>query len=139
MTYQQVVNELCRIAQTQHNVRSYGYGDLFADLDANPSIKYDVFYVVPNQSASVGEFDRFGFNLYHISRLENVDGTNLLQQESVAKEIIDNIATIFCNQYNAEVFGTTYYNFFKHKFSDLTCGCYAQITFQIPKAAICED
>ena len=139
MTFQQVVNELMRIAMNQHNVRSAGYGDLFADLNANPSIKYNVFYITPGQSASVGELDRFTLNLFHISRLEDVSGSNMLQLESLAKEIIDNVATMFCDTYGAEIYGTTYYNFFTQRFADLCCGAYAQITFQVPKAAICAD
>lgn len=138
MTYQQVIKELQKIALTQHNVRSVGYGDLYAYM-AGPSIKYDVFYITPAQCSSVGEFDRFSLNLYHISRLENIDGDNMLQQESVGKEVLDNIAEIFCDRFGGDIFGTTYYNFFIQKFADLTCGLYMQVTFQVPKSVICPD
>lgn len=139
MTYQQVIKELQRIALSQRNVRSVGYGDLYRDLSADQGIKYDYFYITPNQSASVGEFDRFSLNLYHISRLENMDGDNILQQESVGKEVLDNIAQNFCDLYGCDIFGTTYYNFFIQKFADLTCGLYMQITFQVPKNVICAE
>ena len=139
MTLKQVITELCKIALTQHNVRSAGYNDLYAFMDANPSVKYDVWFVTQNQHQSEGEFDRYGLNLFYISRLEDVDGNNALQIQSIGKEVIENVVEIFCQKYDAEVFGITYYQPFTQKFSDLTAGVYAIIVLEVPKDSVCID
>lgn len=139
MTYKQVIRQLQKIALEQHNVRSTGYGDLYRDLQADPSIKYDVFYITSNQSSSYGDFDRFSLNLFWISRLENMDGDNTLQLHSIGKEILDIVANVFCNRFTAEIYGTTYYNFFTQRFADECAGLWMTITFQVPKSVICEE
>lgn len=138
MTLKQTVKELKRIALTQKNVRYAGEGDLYRDLNANPSIKYDVFYITQNQHQSVDGFDRYSFNLFYISRQEDIDGDNALQIQSVGKEVIENIVRIFCEQYDCDVFGTTYWQPFVQRFQDLTAGIYAIITIEIA-ASTCID
>ena len=116
-----------------------GYGDLYRDWNSNPSLRYSLFYVVANQSQSVSEFDRYSFNLFVADRLENEDGDNVLQVQSISKELLDNIVLMFCNEYNSEVFGTVYYQPFTQQFADLLAGTYMTITLQIPKDMICPD
>lgn len=139
MTLKQVITELCRIALTQHNVRSAGYNDLYAALNTDASIKYDVWFVTQNQHQSEGDFDRYSFNLFYISRLENTDGENELQIQSIGKEVIDNVVKIFCELYDAEVYGVTYYQPFTQRFASLCAGIYAIITLEVPKNSICID
>jgi hypothetical protein len=139
MTLNQVVRQLQRIALTQHNVRTVGEGDLYADLSATPSLKYDVFYITQNQHQTEGDFDRYSFNLFYISRQENVDGSNSLQVQSIGKEVLENVIKIFCDEYFAEVYGTIYFQPFVQRFADLTAGIYAIITLQVPKDSICID
>ena len=138
MTLTQIVNELKRIALTQHNVRSVGYGDLYADLNANPNLKYNVFYITPAQFQSEEGFDRVTLNLFHISRLENVEGDNILQLHSIAKEVLDNIVKIFCDEFDVDTYGTIYYQMFNQRFQDLCCGCYMTVTLEIP-TSLCID
>lgn len=138
MTLKQTVKELQRIALTQKNVRHTGEGDLYRALNGDPSIKYDSVYLTQNQHQSVDGFDRYSFNIFYISRLENLDGDNTLQIQSVGKEVIENIVRIFCEQYDAEVFGTTYWQPFTQRFQDLTAGIYAIITIEIA-ASTCID
>lgn len=128
-----------RIALTQHNVRYVGEGDIYRDLNAQPSIKYDCFYITQNQHQTEGEFDRYGFNLFFISRLENEDAGNALQVQSIGKEIIENVVELFCQEFDAEVYGVTYYQPFIQRFSDLTAGIYAIITIEVAKDTICPD
>lgn len=139
MTLKQVVNELEKIALTQHNVRSVGHNDLYGDLNANPSLKYDVFYITQNQHQSEGDFDRYAFNLFFISRQENTEADNELQIQSIGKEVIENIVKIFCEAYDAEIYGVVYWQPFVQRFSDLTAGIYAIITLEVPKSSICID
>ena len=139
MTLKQVITELCKIALTQHNVRTAGYNDLYGALNTDASIQYDVWFVTQNQHQSEGDFDRYGLNLFYISRLENTDGDNELQIQSIGKEVIDNVVKIFCELYDAEVYGVTYYQPFTQRFASLTAGIYAIITLEVPKNSICID
>ena len=138
MTLKQTVKELQRIALTQHNVRYAGEGDLYRDLDSNPELKYDVFYLTQNQHQTVEGFDRYSFNMFYISRQENIDGDNSLQVQSIGKEVITNVVRIFCEQYDADVYGTTYWQPFTQQFQDLCSGIYAIITIEIA-ASTCID
>lgn len=138
MTLNQIVKELERIALTQHNVRTAKYGDLYNTLNTDPSIKYNVFFITPAQMQSEEEFDRITLNLFHISRLENLEGDNILQLHSIAKEVLDNIVKIFCEEFDTDTYGTTYYQMFNQRFQDLCCGCYMTVTLLIPKS-LCID
>lgn len=131
MTLNQVVKEIHRIALAQKNVRYVGQGDLYKDLNSNPALKYDVVYLTQNQHQTVEGLDRYSFNIFYISRLGDFDATNALQIQSIGKEVIENIVRIFCEQYDADVYGTTYWQPFTQRFSDLTAGIYAQITIEI--------
>lgn len=137
MTYKQFVDTLGKISLTQHNIHTSGYGDLYKDLNANPSVKYGVFYVTPNQSYRNGDFDYFNINAFVIDRLVDMDGTNTLQVQSIAKETLDNIFKIFCEQYDAEIEGNVYFQMFTQRFADLTAGCYFVITLAVPVDSIC--
>ena len=139
MTLYQVIRQLEKIALTQHNVRYAGDGDLYRDLDSDPSIQYDVFYISQNQHSTVGDFDRYNFNLFFISRQEDTEAGNALQIQSIGKEVIENVVRIFCDTYDAEVYGTTYWQPFVQRFSDLCAGIYAIITLEVPKDSICID
>lgn len=139
MTYQQVVKALENIALSQHNVRYANYGDLYRDLNSDPSIKYDVFYITPNQYTLEGDFNRFSFNLFYISRLENVDGDNMLQVQSIGKEILDNVVKRFCEQYDADTVGSVYYQPFTQRFSDECAGIYMTVTLEVAIDSVCVD
>lgn len=139
MTLYQVIRQLQRIALTQHNVRYAGNGDLYRDLDSDPSVKYDCFYITQNQHSTVGDMDRYNFNLFFISRQEDTEAGNALQIQSIGKEVIENVVRIFCETYDAEVYGTTYWQPFVQRFSDLCAGIYAIITLEVPKDSICID
>lgn len=133
MTLSELVNSLRRIADSQRNIRYTGFGDLYKDLNSNPSIHYDVFYITPGTCASTELVDRFTLNLFYISRLLDVDGNNLLQVESIGKEVLDNIVKIFCEEFDVDTVGNTQYTFFTQRFADLTAGVYMKVTFEIPK------
>ena len=139
MTLYQVIKQLQRIALSQHNVRTVGEGDLYRDLLADPSIKYDVFYITQNQHQTEEDFDRYSVNLFFISRQENIDGGSALQIQSIGKEVIENVVKIFCDEYYAEVYGTIYWQPFVQRFADLTAGIYAIITLSVPKDSTCID
>lgn len=139
MTLYQVIKQLERIALSQHNVRYAGEGDLYRDLNAQPSIKYDVFYITQNQHQSGEEFDMFNFNLFYISRQVDTEAGNALQIQSIGKEVLENIIKIFCEEYDSEVYGTIIWQPFVQRFSDLCSGIYATLTLEVPKDTTCID
>ena len=139
MTLLQVIRQLQTIASTQPNVRVTGEGDLYRDRNAQGSNAYDCFYITQNQHQSEGDWDRYSFNLFYISRLESEDAGNALQVQSVGKEVITNVVRIFCDKFDCEVYGTTYWQSFTQRFSDLCAGIYAIITIMVPKDSTCID
>lgn len=139
MTLYQVIKQLEKIALTQHNVRYAGEGDLYRDLNSDPNIKFDVFYITQNQHESIEDFDRYNFNLFFISRQEDTEAGNALQLQSIGKEVIENVVKIFNETFDAEVYGSIYWQPFVQRFSDLTAGIYAIITLEVPKDSICID
>lgn len=138
MTLQQTVKAIERIALAQHNVRSFGEGDLYAFMSA-PNIKYDVVYLTQNQHQTEESFDRYNFNMFYISRNENVDGTNALQIQSIGKEVLANIIKAFCEIYDAEVYGTIYWQPFIQRFNDECSGIYCIVTLEVPVDSLCVD
>ena len=124
---------------SQHNVRYTGEGDLYRDLNAQGGVRYDCFYITQNQHQSEGDFDRYAFNLFYISRLDSEDAGNALQIQSIGKEVVENVVRIFCETYDAEVYNVTYWQPFTQRFSDLCAGIYAIITLEVPKDSICID
>lgn len=139
MTLQQVIRQLQKIALTQHNVRFTGEGDLYRDVNAQGTAQYDIFYITQNQHQTEGDWDRYSFNLFYISRLESEDAGNALQIQSIGKEVITNVVRLFCDQFDAEVYGITYWQPFVQRFSDLCAGIYAIITIEVPKDSTCVD
>ena len=139
MTLQQVVKSLQAIAMTQHNIRYAGNGDIYADLNANPVLKYDIFYITQNQHQSTEDFDQYGFNIFYITRLENFEGNNTLQAQSHGKELIENVLRIFNDRYDSDVLNNVIWQSFTERFSDLCAGVYAVVTLQVPKDSICID
>lgn len=124
---------------SQHNIRYAGEGDLYRDLNANPDLKYDVFYITQNQHQSEGEFDRYNLNLFYISRQDDTEGGNALQIQSIGKEVLDNIIRTFCDLYDADTYGSVMYQPFVQRFSDLCAGVYATIILEVPVDSICID
>lgn len=139
MTLFNVIKNLKRIALGQHNVRYAGDGDLYRDLNANPSIKYDVFYITQNEHHTEGDMDRYSFNLFYISRIEDADGSNETQIQSIGKEVLWNVIKTFCEDYDADIYGNVYWQPFTQRFSDLCAGMYAVITLEVSMESSCID
>ena len=139
MTLYQVIKQLEKIALTQHNVRYAGEGDLYRDLNSDPSLKYDVFYITQNQHESSQDFDRYSFNMFYISRQEDTEAGNALQIQSIGKEIVENVVKTFCERFDSDVYGSIYWQPFVQRFTDLTAGIYGIIVLEVPKDSICID
>lgn len=138
MTLLEVVNELKAIAMTQPNIRSAGEGSVYDFMNGNPSSKYSVFFISQTTHREDENFAYYGFNLFHINRLDSTLENNRLQEQSIAKEVLSNIIKTFCNMHDAKVESLVYHPF-TEKFKDLTCGMYVTVEFQIPLDYICEE
>lgn len=141
MTLYSTIKELQRIALTQPNVNFVGEGDLYADMNSNPSLKYSAFYITQNRhySDEAASIDRYSFNLFYIDRQIDTEGSNALEIQSIGKEVIENIIRIFCETYDADIYGTMEIQPWVQRFSDLCAGVYAVVTLEISKDSICVD
>ena len=138
MTLLEVVNELKAIGMSQPNVRSTGEGSVYTYMNGNRSSKYAVFFISQTQHRQDDEFDYYGFNLFHINRLDSTLENNRLQEQSIAKEVLSNIVKTFCTLHDAEVEQLVFHPF-TEKFVDETCGMYVNVEFQIPIEYTCEE
>ena len=139
MTLKQFVDKIKAIALTQKNVRSAGDGDIYTYINSNPAIKYGVVFVVQNQHQSTDDTDRYSINLFYADRQINFEGCSNLEIQSIGKEIIENVIRIFCEKYDADVYGDIIWQPWKEKFADALAGVYAIVTLQVPKDYICID
>lgn len=138
MTLYQIVEKLKEIAMKHPNIRTVGEGNIYDALNANPSIKYDVFYITQGTHTQDESFDHYHLTLFYISRLENDLDKNRLQIQSIGKEILRNVVKTFVTENDVEI-DTISYTTFTQKFADECAGCYADVVFDIPLDYICEE
>lgn len=141
MTLSQCVAALKHISLAQKNVRSFGEGDIYSFMNADPALKYSVVYLTQNQhqTDTESDFTRYSFNIFYIDRLTSTDGENTLQIQSIGKEVITNIIRLFCKEYDAEVYGTIFWQSFTQRFADECSGIYATLTLEVPEASVCPE
>ena len=138
MTLLQIVDKLQTIALSQPNVRTAGEGNIYDKMNTNPSVKYGVFFITQNTHIEYEESDRYGLTLFYVDRLEDDMESNRLRIQSHGKQVLGNIITMFCNEFNAD-FPEITYTPFTEKFVDMTAGVYANIIIDIYKDTLCED
>ena len=138
MTLYNVVKGLERIALTHPNIRTANDGSVY-EINANPSIKYGAFVVTQNTHRQTEQFDYYGLTLFYIDRLKDDLESNRLQIQSFAKQVLGNIITSFCEEYDVDLPQTITYQSFTEKFVDLCAGQYAQFELEIPKDIICAE
>jgi len=139
MTLKQFIDSIKAIALTQKNVRSAGDGDIYTYLNSNPNLQYGVVFVVQNQHQSTEETDRYSINLFYADRQVNFEGCSNLQIQSIGKEVLENIIKIFCERYDADVYGDIVWQSWRERFADALAGIYAVVTIEITKDTICID
>ena len=78
---------------------------------------------------------QINLNLYYIDRL-TTDDANETQIQSVAIDVLQNIISTFVDECNAGVYnGIVEFHTFIQKFTDLTAGAYATLSFEVPTAS----
>ena len=135
----QVVKSLQTIALSNPYIRNVGDGSIYDFMNANPSIRYGVFFVSQTSHREDDIFDWYGFNLFVIDRLVDNLESNRLQIQSVAKDVLSNTIKTFINKFLGITHEEIFYTPFTERFSDLCAGQYCNVEFRIPKAIICEE
>ena len=138
MTLLQIVDKLSTIALSQPNVRSAGEGNVYDFMNTTPSLKYGVFFITQNSHIEYEDSERYGLTLFYIDRLEDDMESNRLRIQSHGKQVLGNILTMFCNQFDID-FPEATYTSFTQKFVDECAGCYVNILIEIYKDTTCED
>ena len=138
MTLLQIVDKFERIALSQPNINSVGEGNVYDFNNDNPNLKYGVFFITQNTHIEYEESDRYGLTLFYIDRLEDDLESNRLRIQSHGKQVLGNIITMFCNDFDID-FPEITYTPFTQKFVDLTAGVYANILIDVYKDTLCED
>lgn len=138
MTLYQVIENLKAIALTHPNVRTASEGNIYDSLNANPSIKYGVFFLTQGAHTEDEMYDHYNFSIFYVDRLEANLENNRIQIQSIGKEVLSNIIHIFCNEFDAEADNIIYHTF-QQKFADETAGVYATITLDIIRDSYCEE
>lgn len=139
MTLFQVVKSLQTIALANPYIENAGDGSIYNFMNANPSIKYGVFFVSQTTHREDDYFDWYGFNLFVIDRLVDNLESNRLQIQSIAKEVLGNTIKTFIKKFIGITHGEIRYYPFTERFADLCAGQYCNVEFKIPKAVICEE
>ena len=139
MTLFETIRSLQTIAGTNPYINSVGDGSIYDFMNANPSIKYGVFFVSQTTHRENEYFDWYGFNLFVIDRLiDDLDG-NRLQVQSIAKEVLSNTIKTLCSKYLGITHNEIKYVPFTQRFTDECAGQYATLELKVPKTIICEE
>ena len=138
MTLYETIDLLKKIALKHPNIGSASEGNIYEYMNANPSVKYGVFFITQGTHSQDEMFNHFEFTLFYVDRLVDDMEENRLLIQSAGKEMLSNIITFFCEEFDAECDNITYQPF-TQKFTDLTAGVYATITIDMPKDIICPE
>lgn len=138
MTLYELIHELNAIALRQPNVRTAKEGNIYDALNANPSIKYGVFFTTQGTHTDDEMWDRYNLTLFYVDRLQSDLEDNRLQVQSIGKEVLRNIILTFCDRYEIE-YPIVSFTTFTQRFSDECAGCYAQVELELPKDLICYE
>ena len=138
MTLYETIDWLKKIALKHPNIGSASEGNIYEYMNANPSIKYGVFFITQGTHSQDEMFNHFEFTLFYVDRLVDDMEENRLQIQSIGKEILSNILTFFCEEFDAECENISFQPF-TQRFVDETAGIYSTITIDVPKDVICPE
>ena len=138
MTLYETIDLLKKIALKHPNIGSASEGNIYEYMNANPSVKYGVFFITQGTHSQDEMFNHFEFTLFYVDRLVDDMEENRLQIQSIGKEILSNILTFFCEEFDAECENISFQPF-TQRFVDETAGIYSTITIDMPKDVICPE
>lgn len=138
MTLYETIDLLKKIALKHPNIGSASEGNIYEYMNANPSVKYGVFFITQGTHSQDEMFNHFEFTLFYVDRLVDDMEENRLQIQSIGKEILSNILAFFCEEFDAECENISFQPF-TQRFVDETAGIYSTITIDVPKDVICPE
>ena len=138
MTLYETIDLLKKIALKHPNIGSASEGNIYEYMNANPSVKYGVFFITQGTHSQDEMFNHFEFTLFYVDRLVDDMEENRLQIQSIGKETLSNILTFFCEEFDAECENISFQPF-TQRFVDETAGIYSTITIDVPKDVICPE
>ena len=138
MTLFSLIKLIKDISLKQPNVRSFGEGNIYDFMNANPSIEYDVVFLTQGTHTQDETFDHYNFTIFYTSRLQSDLEDNRLQIQSAGKEIISNIIRTLREAYDIDVEMISFTSW-TQKFSDENAGVYAQLIMDIPIDFLCYE
>lgn len=139
MTLYELIYTIKHIALKQPNVRTFGEGNIYDILNANPSVEYDAVILTQGTHTQDNKFNYFNFNLFYVSRLVDNMENNRLQAQSIGVEVLSNIVQFLNDAYDIELNGNISFNTFTEKFTDECAGVYAKITLVVGKELYCGE
>lgn len=138
MTLYQVIRGLEQIALTHPNIKSAKDGSIYDICNANPSIKYGAIVITQENHRQDEMFDHYGLIMFYVDRLVDDLEDNRLQIQSIGKQLIGNIVTTFCNEYDVDI-PTIVYTPYTQRFQDMCGGMFARFELEIPRDIICSE
>lgn len=137
ITLSQIVDIIKDTALMQPNVRTCYEGSVY-DLNADPSIDYDVVVITQDTHRESQDFAYYRFHLFFVTRLMSDLETNRLQGQSGGIRVLSNIIRTVCDNLDMEVPDVTYVPY-SQRFSDECAGVYASVEFTVPIDDICAE
>lgn len=138
MTLYQTIETIKSVALRQPVVGSAAEGNIYEFMNANPRVRYGVFFITQGQHAEDENLNRFSFSLFYIDRLRDNMEDNRLQIQSAGKELISNVLAFMEENWECDCGDVTYHTF-TEKFADECAGVYASVVIAVPKDVICAE
>lgn len=139
MTLYECTKALEKIAITNPAVNSTSNGSIYDFANANPSIKYGVFFLSQTSHREDEYFSYYGYNIFYFDRLIDDLESNRLEIQSIGKDIISNTLKLFKESFNGVTYTELRFTPFTERFSDLCAGVYCTVTLKIPIMVTCSE
>ena len=138
MTIYEVIDAFKKISLKQPNINSFGEGNIYDFMNADPAKKYASFFVTQGQHQETEMFDKYNLTLFYVDRLED-DEQNRLQVQSTGKEVISNVIKTFMENFDDAEYTQIIYQPFTQRFTDYCAGIFATIVIDLPKSSVCAE
>lgn len=137
MTLFDTIDILKKMCLEQPDVRMALDGDVFENLNSNPSVRYACVNMTQTSHSEEDGFDRYGLSIFYIDRLTD-DRQNRLQIQSAGKEILQNVIDYFCDEFDADRTVLTFTPF-TQKFKDECAGVWCNVELTIGRQYSCPE
>lgn len=138
MTTFNIIQKIKEFALAQPNVNSFGEGNIYDFLNANPKMDYSNIFLTQQVHYEYDSFRRYTFNIFYVDRLLRDYEQNRLEIQSVGIEVLSNLKRFLEDELEFEIESVEYHTF-TEKFADECAGAYMTIRFDVPLEWLCEE